>query len=143
MLGGSALSGTAKYGPVVLPLLPHYSPSGVDEIEVKLDSGEEWHSEPYELREGDIVTLSCRGNDKFYAGLFPREDYYELRGSEGGAFGFEFGTDRRGYTERVKVPEDEEYYIVLRVGVFTPGTTTLNVRFKIERPRAAAAIRQE
>ena len=110
-----------------------YAAPGVRKFEVELGPGEEWHSDPYELRADDLVTLSCRRNHKFYAGLFERETYFELRGAAGGAFGFEFGTDRRGFTARVRVGEDEEYYLVLRVGVFAPGTTTIEVRLKIDR----------
>jgi hypothetical protein len=110
-----------------------FYPRGSHQFQVELESGEEWHSDPYDLKEGDLVTLSCRGNDRFYAGIYAREQYYELRGSEGGAFGFEFGTDKRGYTERFEVPEDDEYYVVLRVGVFTSGSAEINVRLKIDR----------
>jgi hypothetical protein len=95
--------------------LPRYAPPGIEEFSESLDSGEEWHSDPYDLREGDLVTFSCRGSDKFYTGMFAREEYFELRGADGGAFGFEFGTDKRGFTDRFEVTEDDEYYIVLRV----------------------------
>lgn len=113
--------------------LPNYAQAGTRTFSVSLDSGEEWHSEPYDLREGDLVTLSCRGDGKFYAGIFEREEYFDLRGSEAGAFGFEFGVDRRGFTDRFEVAEDDEYYIVLRVGVFTTGPVEVRVRLKVER----------
>ncbi len=113
--------------------MARYTPAGTNSFQVELDSGEEWHSDPYDLREGDKVTLSCRADDKFYAGIFNRDEYYEARGSEAGAFGFEFGTDKRGYTDRLEVTEDEEYYVVLRVGVFTSGKVQIRVRLKIER----------
>ena len=113
--------------------MPRYYSRGIHSFKVELDSGDEWHSDPLDLREGDLVTLSCRGDGRFYAGIYDRTDYHDLRGSEGGAFGFEFGTDRRGYTERFEVPEDDEYYVVLRVGVFTTGPVTINVRLKVDR----------
>ncbi len=85
------------------------------------------------MKEGDRVTLSCKGDGRFYAGIFGREEYFEGRGTgSGGAFDFEFGEDARGYTDRFIVPEDEDYYIVLRVGVFTSGPVTIDVRLKIE-----------
>ncbi len=113
--------------------MPRYAAAGVTEFVEALGSGKEWHSEPYDLREGDIVTFSCRGSGKFYAGIFAREEYFDMRGAEGGAFAFEFGEDRRGFTERFEVPEDDEYYIVLRVGVFTNGPVEIKVRLKIQR----------
>jgi len=113
--------------------VPHYTPAGITEFTEDLESGEEWHSEPYDLKEGDYVTLSCRGDGRFYAGIFDREEYFDKRGAEGGAFDFEFGEDRRGFTDRFEVPDDDEYYIVLRVGVFTRGPVRINVRLKIQR----------
>jgi hypothetical protein len=113
--------------------VPQYSPARVSRFSVDVDSGEEWHSDPYDLKEGDQVTLSCRGDGKFYAGIFDREDYFDKRGSEAGAFGFEFGEDDRGFTDRFEVPNDDEYYIVFRVGVFTVGPVHIDVRLKIER----------
>lgn len=103
------------------------------QFKVSLKPGQEWHSDPYELQKDDEVTVSCRGDGKFYAGIFDREEYFENRGSEMGAFGFEFGTDDYGYTEQFTVDEDDDYYVVLRVGVFTSSTVDIQVRLKIER----------
>lgn len=113
--------------------MPPYTPAEITGFTVDLKPGEEWHSEPYDLKDGDQVTLSCGGDGRFYAGIFDREEYFAKRGAGGGAFDFEFGEDRRGFTDRFVVPDDDEYYIVLRVGVFTGRPVRINVRLKIQR----------
>lgn len=113
--------------------MPRHAPFGTKEFKVTLKPGHEWHSDPYQLYENDEVTFSCRASGKFYAGIFDREEYFEDRGAAGGAFDFEFGTDDYGYTERFTVDEDDDYYMVLRVGVFTPSAVEIQVRLKIER----------
>ena len=101
---------------------------------IKLESGREWHSKPLLAQKGDILILSARGNDNFYAGLFDRVSYHRKVGADGGGFAFEFGTDTRGFTQKVLARETEDYYIVFRVSVFTFGTTTIYPRLERLRP---------
>lgn len=116
------------------------------EQDIQLTSGQEWHSKPLELFEGDVVTVSATGNDKFYAGLYSRPAYIRRRGAAAGMFDFPFGGDRRGFTTKETIAETDDYYVVLRVGVFTPGTTTVHLRVVVERDieaEAARRLRQE
>ena len=94
-----------------------------------LKSEEEQHEE-FELLKGDIVTVTCTADENFYAGLFTREDYIKKRG--GGPFGFVFGTDKPQFTTRVEIPEDDDYYFVLRVGAFS-GTGRIRTKVKVRR----------
>lgn len=95
-----------------------------------MTSSHEWHSRPIALAAGDTFTVTILGNDRFYAGLFSREFYVRYRGTGvGGAFGFNFGADRVSFTDRVHVTEPDDFYLVIRVGRFTPGQTTLKLRW--------------
>lgn len=105
----------------------------VEEFKVLLKPGQEWHSKPLDIPDGSEVTLSCHGNGRFYAGIFEREDYFERRGAVGGAFEFEFGEDRSGFTDSF-VADGDDYYIVLRVGVFTTRPVRIGVRLKLKPP---------
>ncbi len=93
-----------------------------------LKSEDEEHQE-FEFSKGDVVTVTCTADENFYAGLFPREEYVSKRGT---MFGFVFGTDKPQYTTRREIPEDDDYYLVLRVGVFS-GTARIRVKVKVRR----------
>ncbi len=101
------------------------------EDDVELAPGREWHSKPIQLRPGDRIVVSATGTHRFYAGLFDRVTYHSLVGRESGAFGFEFGADRRGFTDSVRAAAHEDYYIVLRVGVFGD-RTTIHLRVELQ-----------
>jgi len=96
-----------------------------------LKSDEEQHEE-FEFSKGDVVTVTCTADENFYAGLFPREEYIKKRSNP---FSFSFGTDKPQYTTKVEIPEDDDYYLVLRVGVFS-GTGRIRVKVKV-RQRAS------
>ena len=104
------------------------------EFVVELSSGGEWHSEAIRLQPRDHLTITALGNDRFYAGLFRRPYYVQYRAAAGGAFAFDFGDDRRSWTLDDTLEKDDDYYLVFRVGVFTPGTTTIKVRWLVKRP---------
>jgi hypothetical protein len=90
----------------------------VNEI-VELAPGKERHLR-FRLRAGDALTVTCRAKTKFYAALLDRTAYAERVGGAGDdAFQFEFGTDKRGFTDRAEPTADDDYYLVLRVGVFS------------------------
>lgn len=103
---------------------------------VDLPPGREWHSEPLSLLEGDVVTVSASSTQRFYAAFADREEYHRKIGAVAGAFSFEFGTDRRGYTVRQEISLPENYYLVLRVGVFGD-TASIRARVEVLRPARA------
>ena len=105
------------------------------EFPVVIATGKEWHSKPITLHEGDIVTVTALGNDKFYAGFFDRVTYVRRRGTALGSFAFDFGTDKLSWTTRKTLEEDDDYYLVFRAGVFTSGFTTISVRWLLTHPR--------
>jgi hypothetical protein len=96
-----------------------YERSTVLEEDVHLGGGQEWHSDKIEVEEDEIITVTADAVRPFYAGLFTREQYYALGGPGVPEFPFEFGTDRLGYTKRLIAAQPDDFYIVLRVGVFT------------------------
>lgn len=110
---------------------------GEGEFPVILQSGREWHSSAIPLAAGDTLTITIIGNDRFYAGLFSREAYVRFRGAgPAGAFGFNFGADRVTWTNRIQVRESDDWYLVIRVGTFTPGMTNLRIRWtRTQAPR--------
>lgn len=109
----------------------------VEEFDVDLTPGTEWHSAAIRLRRGEVVTLTCTSPKRFYAGLFSREEYAKRKGAASGAFDFLPGSDRRAFTTRAEVEQTEDYYIVLRVSVFN-FNQQIHVRFVRERPAAGA-----
>jgi hypothetical protein len=100
---------------------------------IELASGREWYSDPFSLSQGDVVTVSATADENFYAGFFSREEFHRRYGRRGESFDFEYGTDSAAYTTRVVVPEDDDYYFVVRVGVFS-GTATINARIVAQHP---------
>lgn len=82
----------------------------------------EWHSEPIRLAVGDVLEVSATAKGRFYAGVFDRRTYHELYGRDSGAFGFEFGTDKRSFETRFRADKNETFYVVLRVGIFSDRT---------------------
>ncbi len=109
------------------------SPSVIFEGEIELNSGQEWHSEPILLDKGTVVTLQARGQSKFYAGFFPREEYFRKRNPPN-PFKFNWGSDKPQYTVRISIPEAEYYYLVFRVGVFAgPGPVAISVLATTQR----------
>ena len=108
-------------------------PNLVKEFDVQLNAGEEWHSKAIRLRAGDVVTLTCTSSQRFYAGLFSRKEYAKRKGAVGGAFDFLPGSDRRAFTARVQIDSEDDYYIVLRVGIFS-SRQSIHLRYVRERP---------
>jgi hypothetical protein len=100
---------------------------------IALDSGHEWYSDPFDLKTGDIVTVSATSNENFYAGFFSRETFHRRYGRRGEPFAFDYGSDSAAYTRRIVAEEDDDYYLVLRVGVFS-GTAKVRVRIVRQRP---------
>lgn len=102
----------------------------VNEI-IELAPGRERHLR-FRLRAGDALTVTCRAKTKFYAALLDRTTYTSRVGGAGDdTFQFEFGTDERGFTDRAEPLADDDYYLVLRVGVFSDRgfiTTVVDLR---------------
>ncbi len=82
----------------------------------------EWYK-LFKFNKEDVVTITCFSNSNlfnngnFYVGLFPREEYIKRR--TGGIF-FRFDFDSKetsAYTDKVVIPEDDDYYLVLRRGI--------------------------
>ncbi len=101
----------------------------VDET-VKVESEEEvdWRLE--DLRRGDVITVTALADENFYAGLYSREGFVTRRKSFlGEALDFPFATDKPQFTKRLIINEDDDYYLVIRVGFFS-GTTHIEVKVK-------------
>ena len=90
----------------------------VDERD-SLDSGKEKHYGPYHLEPDSYLKLQCHGDSRFYAGIFEGEHYTASRLRNPGAFPFKFGSDRPSWNLSVNAARAGDYYVVLRVGVFT------------------------
>ncbi len=100
--------------------------------DISLRVGTEWHSKGISLEMGDIVTIEAVAPSNFYAEFAPREKYYRRVGSAGGAYPFEVGTARRGWTTKVVVEETDNWYMVFRVSLWDKNTT---IHARIERLR--------
>jgi len=103
-----------------------------DEI-IKMKPDEEWHKN-FELKKGSAITITCVSNMNFYTGFFHRDEYIKNRKAGIlGTFNFEFGGDRPQYTKKMVIPEDDDYYLVIRVGVFS-GNAEIHVKVKCLNP---------
>ncbi|MCL4309060.1 MAG: hypothetical protein M1126_06880 [Candidatus Thermoplasmatota archaeon] len=100
---------------------------------IVLDAGHEWFSDPFHLLEHDLVDVTATANENFYAGFFPREEFVKRYGRGGEPFFFRYGSDRAAYTTRLVVDEEDEFYFVLRVGVFS-GKARIHARILLRRP---------
>lgn len=103
----------------------------VEEFEVSLDPGHEWHSKPIRLESGSLATVSAVSDFRFYAGLFDREEYFRRRKAAAGAFDFLIGSDRTQFTSRILIRQAEDYYLVFRVSAWNR-TQTIRVRWIVE-----------
>lgn len=88
-----------------------------------LPTGNEAHYGPYHFDPLTIVQIECQGSNNFYAGFFNNYEYFRRKGKSKEAFNFEFGTDKPYFSLRKVIDDIYNYYLVLRVGVFTSKTT--------------------
>jgi hypothetical protein len=103
----------------------------VQDFSITLSPGKEWHSKPIPLSRGNLVTLTALSNRRMYAGLFSRAEYARRRAAVFGAFSFEPGTDRPSFTSRIRIEEDDDYYLVFRLSTFAPGSAQIDVRWAV------------
>ena len=104
----------------------------IDE-EVKMRSEEEMEWELEDLKKGEILTVTCKGDENFYAGIFPREEFIRKRSAGiGKTFAFPFGTDKPQYTKKMTIPFDDDFFLIIRVGYFS-GTANIEVKVKCHR----------
>ncbi len=101
--------------------------------DIPLASGSEWYSDPFPLLKGDLVDITATANENFYAGFFSRGEFAERYGRRGEPFFFRYGSDRAAYAKRLIVDEEDEFYFVLRVGVFS-GNARIHARILLRRP---------
>lgn len=99
------------------------------EDELQIQGNQEWH-ENFEFKKGDIVTVTCTGDEKFYADFLHREKFID--GCSDGAFKFEWYSDRESFTKKAKIPEDDDYYLVIRVSHWNE-YTNVKVKVRLER----------
>ncbi len=85
-----------------------------------ISSGQERHLGPYRLLPDSFLNVRVSGDVKTYAGVFTADEYATQRGRGSGAFPFKFGSDRPSWSLSANATRDEDYWVVLRVGVFSP-----------------------
>lgn len=103
----------------------------VDET-VELTTGHERHLQ-FHLRKDDTITATCKARTKFYADFLTRPEYTKrVNGAGPGMFNFDFGTDDTGFTTKARIEDDDDYYLVLRNGVFSP-RVHIAVQVSVER----------
>lgn len=103
----------------------------MDEV-AELGKGLERHVQ-FHLRSNDTITVICGARTKFYAGFFDREEYTSKVNADGpGMFRFEFGSDTKGFTTKSRVESEDDYFLVLRNGVFSP-RAQISVQVSVSR----------
>ena len=95
----------------------------IDHQKITLQSGREAYYGPYSFNPLTFVRIECKGSNNFYAGFFNDKEYLYRKGKSKEAFNFEFGTDRPYFILKKIIEDIYNYYLVLRVGVFTSKTT--------------------
>jgi hypothetical protein len=96
---------------------------------VTLEPDEEWHEE-FELKKGDIITITLTGNSVFFAGFCKREEYvkrYEDR------FNFELFSDKKAYTGQIKISKNDDDYLELRKSMWHVDPVKIRVKVKCDR----------
>jgi hypothetical protein len=89
---------------------------------VDLRPGQEWHSDPIPLMEGDELTLRCRSASRLYAGLFDRATHDRVITAPNGqrrAFPFRFGSDQVFIERSYPISASTDYIAVVRRGVYS------------------------
>lgn len=103
----------------------------IEENNPILGAGAEWHSDPIRLRRGQRAKLVVTGRRPVYAGLFKSSDYAAMRNKSGTTSKFKFGTDRATVVEEIVPDANDDYFLVVRNGVFTP-RQSIRVRLSID-----------
>jgi hypothetical protein len=131
-LGDQIIQSLASYIEGALSETRPITQTLIDE-ETKIRSEEEKEWELEDLKKGDILTITCKGNENFYAGVFQREEFINKRSAGiGGAFNFPFGSDRPQFTKKLTIIEDDDYFLIIRVGYFS-GTARIDIKVKCRR----------
>jgi hypothetical protein len=86
-----------------------------------LDSGREWHSNPFRLTKGDDLSITATSPRRFYVGLFEKAQYDRMRGAGPGAFPFPFGKDEVMFDTTHRITATTDFVLVFRRGVFSEG----------------------
>jgi len=89
------------------------------EERISLGRGSERNYGPYHLLPDSFVKLHCEGDVRFYAGIFSDAEYHAARQQGPKMFPFTFGSDRTSWNLSQNAGREEDYWVVLRVGVFT------------------------
>jgi|SRR5579875_175257 hypothetical protein len=93
--------------------------------------GGEWHSTPIRVPAGNDLAIEARSPVRFYAGIFDEANYQRLRRMAHPAFPFRFGTDQVAFSISRRAPIDDDYRVVLRVGVFGGQRATIQLRITL------------
>jgi hypothetical protein len=111
----------------------------IEESDPTLSPGAEWHSDPIHLRHGQRARVTVVGKRKVYAQVFPAEDYIEFRNHAKHVAGFRFGTDKPAFTQEIVPQSTNDYYVVVKNGLFTP-RQRVHVRLIVEDPPEAGSV---
>jgi hypothetical protein len=96
--------------------------------------GGEWHSNPIAVPAGGDLAVDARSRARFYAGIFDEANYQRLRRLARPSFPFRFGTDQVAFSISRRAPIDDQYRVVLRVGVFAGQKVTIQLHITITEP---------
>jgi hypothetical protein len=96
---------------------------------INLGAGREWHSNAFQLQQGNILSIDADSPDtRFFAGLFSQANYDAARRRSRGMFPFRLGTDQVAFHRAYNVQLTTNYRIVVRVSLFQPGG---NIRLQV------------
>lgn len=102
---------------------------------IDLRSRKSWEKK-LTLKKGDKVTVTCSSVlplFKFKAGLYSREDYFK-RKPMNFLDEFKFGrqTSKPHFTCKVRITEDDDYYLLIKADPYSAGVALINIELKIE-----------
>lgn len=101
--------------------------------QISLGSGRERHFGPYPLEPDSFIRLDVNADVRVYAGIFDSETYHSARSRNPGMFPFSFGSDRDSWRLSEAVARPSDYFVVLRVGVFS-GSGVIEVKIETVGP---------
>ena len=96
---------------------------------IELKSGDEWHSNTLDIKEGSIVTIDLLSSERVYFKISKYKEY-EIKTKDGTQpYEFPFGSDLKIIDESVKIPSTESYILIMRLSIFNESA---RVKLKVE-----------
>jgi hypothetical protein len=97
---------------------------------ITVGKGREWHSTPFKVAAGDLVTLKAHSPSRFFAGVFSQSEYDAARRRSPLMFPFRLNSDQVAFDRAYSITITSDYRIVIRVSAFQ---RTTQIQLDVDR----------